>query len=46
MTFLRTLSAKDVKDCASSREVNTAIARAAKRTLDAEEQERNKKKKK
>jgi len=33
MSFLRTLTQKDVKDCAMSRDVNQNIARAAKRML-------------
>lgn len=45
MTFLKTLTGKDVKDCSSSREVNTTIARAAKRQIDAEADARTKKKK-
>lgn len=45
LTFLKTLTAKDIKDCAGSREVSTAIARAAKRQIDAEAAERAKKKK-
>lgn len=33
MTFLRTLTAKDLKDCSTSREVNQTIARTAKRIV-------------
>ena len=33
MTFLRTLTAKDLKDCSTSREVNQTIARTAKRMV-------------
>jgi hypothetical protein len=33
MSFLRTLTSKDVKDCASSRDVSQTVARAAKRMV-------------
>jgi hypothetical protein len=35
MQFLRHLTAKDLKDCSNSRDVNGNIARAAKRLIAA-----------
>jgi hypothetical protein len=44
LQFLRTLNAKDMKECSQSRDVNPNIARAAKRILTEAEDARNKKK--
>ncbi len=40
LTYLRTLTPKDIKDCASSRDVNQTVARQAKRMLEAKDQKK------